>query len=176
MVLPPRMCSCAMSIRMFSITNQACHHVANLIVLLIYLMSHCHHLNTGNIGSARQSRSGSSSILSSCLTAVGYVPVCCCTVHQYCLCKKILSIVCACVLLFFSLNHKIRLNVFTIACVADLFNQLGKATVFSSLDLSHTYHQVKATSQKLLVLCCRVCKNILLYPQICATCLPLSNG
>ena len=41
-----------------------------------------------------------------------------------------------------SLNRQTRLDVFPIPRVADLFDQLGKATVFSSIDLSHAYHQV----------------------------------
>ena len=41
-----------------------------------------------------------------------------------------------------SLNHQTRLDVFPIPRVADLFDQLGKATIFSSIDLSHAYHQV----------------------------------
>ena len=41
-----------------------------------------------------------------------------------------------------SLNHQTRLNVFPMLRIADLFDQLGKATVFSSIDLSHAYHQV----------------------------------
>ena len=40
-----------------------------------------------------------------------------------------------------SLNHQTRLDVFPILRVADLFDWLGKATVFSSIDLSHAYHQ-----------------------------------
>ena len=43
---------------------------------------------------------------------------------------------------YHSLNHQMRLDVFPIPCVADLFDRLGKATVFSSIDLSHAYHQV----------------------------------
>ena len=31
---------------------------------------------------------------------------------------------------------------FPIPCIADLFDRLGKATVFSSIDLSHAYHKV----------------------------------
>ena len=41
-----------------------------------------------------------------------------------------------------SLNHQTRLDVLPIPRVADLFDWLGKATVFSSIDLSHAYHQV----------------------------------
>ena len=41
-----------------------------------------------------------------------------------------------------SLNRQTRLDVFPILRVADLFDRLGKATVFSSIDLSHAYHQV----------------------------------
>ena len=41
-----------------------------------------------------------------------------------------------------SLNHQTKLNVFPIPCIADLFDCLGKATVFSSIDLSNAYHQV----------------------------------
>ena len=43
---------------------------------------------------------------------------------------------------YHSLNHQTRLDVFPIPCVADLFDRLGKATVFSSIELSHAYHQV----------------------------------
>ena len=43
---------------------------------------------------------------------------------------------------YHSLNHQMRLDVFPIPRVADLFDWLGKATVFSSIDLSHAYHQV----------------------------------
>ena len=43
---------------------------------------------------------------------------------------------------YHSLNHQTRLNVFPIPRVADLFDRLGRATVFSSIDLSHAYHQV----------------------------------
>ena len=39
-----------------------------------------------------------------------------------------------------SLNRQTRLDVFPIPRVADLFDRLGKATVFSSIDLSHAYH------------------------------------
>ena len=41
-----------------------------------------------------------------------------------------------------SLNHQTRLDVFPIPRVADLYDRLGKTTVFSSMDLSHAYHQV----------------------------------
>ena len=39
-----------------------------------------------------------------------------------------------------SLNCQTMLDVFPLPRVADLFDQLGKATVFSSIDLSHAYH------------------------------------
>ena len=35
-----------------------------------------------------------------------------------------------------------ELNVFPIPRIANLFDRLGKATVISSIDLSHAYHQV----------------------------------
>ena len=35
-----------------------------------------------------------------------------------------------------------KLDAFPIPHIADLFDHLGKATVFSSIDLSHAYHQV----------------------------------
>ena len=41
-----------------------------------------------------------------------------------------------------SLNRQTRLNVLPIPSVAELFDQLGRATVCSSIDLSHAYHQV----------------------------------
>ena len=43
---------------------------------------------------------------------------------------------------YHSLNRQTRLDVFPIPCVADLFDRLGRATVFSSINLSHAYHQV----------------------------------
>ena len=36
-----------------------------------------------------------------------------------------------------------KLDVFPIPRIADLFDRLGKATVFSLIDLSHAYHQVR---------------------------------
>ena len=39
-----------------------------------------------------------------------------------------------------SLNGQTKLDVFPIPREADLFDHLGKATVFSSIDLSHAYH------------------------------------
>ena len=36
-----------------------------------------------------------------------------------------------------------KLDVFLIPRVADLFDRLGKATVFSSIDLRHAYHWVR---------------------------------
>ena len=39
-----------------------------------------------------------------------------------------------------SLKQQTKLDVFRIPHVADLFDRLGKATVFSSIDLSHAYH------------------------------------
>ena len=44
---------------------------------------------------------------------------------------------------YHSLNRQTQLDVFPIPRVADLFDWLGKATVFSSIDLSHAYHQVR---------------------------------
>ena len=41
---------------------------------------------------------------------------------------------------YHSLNRQTKLDVFPIPRVADLFDRLGKATVFSSIDLSHAYH------------------------------------
>ena len=39
-----------------------------------------------------------------------------------------------------SLKWQTKLDVFPIPRVADMFDRLGKATVFSSIDLSHAYH------------------------------------
>ena len=36
-----------------------------------------------------------------------------------------------------------KLNVFPIPRIADLFDRLGKATAFSFIKLSHAYHQVR---------------------------------
>ena len=43
---------------------------------------------------------------------------------------------------YHSLNHLTKLSIFPIPHIADLFDYLGKATVFSSINLSHAYHQV----------------------------------
>ena len=43
---------------------------------------------------------------------------------------------------YHSLNHLTKLDVFPIPRIADLFDHLGKATVFSSINLSHAYHQI----------------------------------
>ena len=42
-----------------------------------------------------------------------------------------------------SLNREMQLDVFPIPRITDLFDRLGKATVFSSINLSHAYHQVR---------------------------------
>ena len=44
---------------------------------------------------------------------------------------------------YHSLNRQTKLDVLSIMQIADLFDRLGKATVFSSIDLSHAYHQVR---------------------------------
>ena len=41
---------------------------------------------------------------------------------------------------YHSLYQQTKLDMFLIPRVADLFDRLGKATVFSSIDLSHAYH------------------------------------
>ena len=138
MVYRPSMRSCATSIRMFSVMNQACLHVDNWTMQLIWLTSQCRHLNTGSIDSARWSKLRSSSRLSSCLTALGYIPVYHHMTHRSCLYEK-MGDLCICIN-YHSLNHQTRLDVFPIPCVANLFNQLCKAIVFSSINLSHAYH------------------------------------
>ena len=49
------------------------------------------------------------------------------------------DVLCMCIG-YCSLKQQTRLDLFPIPCVADLFDQLDKATVFSSIDLSHDYH------------------------------------
>ena len=41
---------------------------------------------------------------------------------------------------FCSLNRQIRLDMFPIPCIHDLLDRLGKACVFSAIDLSSVYH------------------------------------
>ena len=43
---------------------------------------------------------------------------------------------------FRSLNKQLRLDTFPIPRICDLFNKLGKARMFSAIDLSSAYHQV----------------------------------
>ena len=44
---------------------------------------------------------------------------------------------------FRSLNRQTRLDMFPIPCIHDLLDKLGKARVFSAVDLSSAYHQVR---------------------------------
>ena len=41
---------------------------------------------------------------------------------------------------YHSLNQQTKLDVFPIPRVANLFDRVGKATVFSFIDLSYAYH------------------------------------
>ena len=43
---------------------------------------------------------------------------------------------------YYSLNWQKKLDVFLIPQVADLFDHLGKAIEFNSIDLIHVYHWV----------------------------------
>ena len=43
---------------------------------------------------------------------------------------------------FCSLNKQTRLNMFPILCIHNLLDKLGKARIFSAIDLSSAYHQV----------------------------------
>ena len=56
-------------------------------------------------------------------------------------CKKTGEL-CMCVD-FCSLNKQMRLDMFPIPCIHDLLDKLGKARVFSAIDLSSAYHQVR---------------------------------
>ena len=40
---------------------------------------------------------------------------------------------------FQALNSNIQLEIFYLPCISDLFDQLGRVTVFSSIDLAYTY-------------------------------------
>ena len=44
---------------------------------------------------------------------------------------------------FRSLNKQMRLDMFPIPCIHKLFDKLGKARIFSTIDLSSAYHQVR---------------------------------
>ena len=44
---------------------------------------------------------------------------------------------------FRSLNKQTRLDMFPIPRIYDLLNKLGKARIFSAVDLSSAYHQVR---------------------------------
>ena len=54
---------------------------------------------------------------------------------------KMTSELCMCVD-FHSLNKQMRLDMFPIPHIHDLLNKLGKARIFSAVDLSSAYHQV----------------------------------
>ena len=41
---------------------------------------------------------------------------------------------------FCSLNHQTRLDMFPMPCIHDLLDKLGKARVFSAVDLLSAYH------------------------------------
>ena len=43
---------------------------------------------------------------------------------------------------FRSLNNQMHLDIFPIPHIHDLLNKLGKAHIFSAVDLSSAYHQV----------------------------------
>ena len=40
---------------------------------------------------------------------------------------------------FQALNSNKKLDIFLLPCISDLLDRLGHATVFSSIDLAHTY-------------------------------------
>ena len=40
---------------------------------------------------------------------------------------------------FQALNSNMQLDIFPLLCISDLLNWLGRANVFSSIDLAHTY-------------------------------------
>ena len=44
---------------------------------------------------------------------------------------------------FCGLNHQIRLDMFPIPCIHDLLDKPGKAHVFSAVNLSSAYHEVR---------------------------------
>ena len=44
---------------------------------------------------------------------------------------------------FHSLNMQMHLDMFPIPCIHDIFDKLGKAQIFSTVDLSSAYHQVR---------------------------------
>ena len=44
---------------------------------------------------------------------------------------------------FRSLNKQTHLDMFPIPCIHDLLDKLGKARIFSAIDLSSAYHQVR---------------------------------
>ena len=44
---------------------------------------------------------------------------------------------------FCSLNKQTRLDMFAIPCMHDLLDKLGKAQIFSAVDLSSAYYQVR---------------------------------
>ena len=64
------------------------------------------------------------------------------SVSPYCapilfVCKKTGEL-CMCVD-FLALNSNTQLDIFPLPCTSDLLDRLGHATVFSSIDLAHTY-------------------------------------
>ena len=166
MVYRPSMHSCATSIRIFSVTNQACLHVDNWIMQLIWLMSHCRRLNTSSTDSARWSRLRWSSKTSSCLTTVGYIPVCHCMGHQSCLYeKRLVNYVCALTIIAWTARlgsmcsqYRVLLTCST-GCVRQLYSALSTLVMHT---MRFTYASV--TSLKLPFSHRRVCMSILSFP------------
>ena len=48
---------------------------------------------------------------------------------------------------FRALNANMQLDIFCLPCISDLLNWLGRATVFLSINLAHTYQQVYIAKQ-----------------------------
>ena len=177
-VCRPGMRSCAMSSRMYSVMNQACLHIDNWIMQLIWLMSHCRCLNTGSTNSARWSRLRWSSKSSSCLTVVGYVPVCHRMVHQYCSYeKRLVNYVCALIIIVSTIRWGSMYFPYCVllTCSTGWVRQLYSTP--STLAM-HTirFAYTRATSLKLPFSHCRGCRSILSSPLGYAMCLPPSTA
>ena len=135
-------------------------------MLLICLTSYCHRLKTGNTNSAKWSRLRWSSKSSSCLTMVGYIPVCHRMVHQSCPYEKGL-VNYACVLIIIASTVRWR-SIYSpyhalLTCWTSWVRQKYSAPSTLAM-LTTRFAYTRTTSQKLPLSHHMVCTNILSFP------------
>ena len=141
---------------------------------LIWLTSHCRCLNTGSTNSARRSRLRWSSKSSSCLTAVGYVPVCHRMAHPSCLYEKRLgNYACVLIITVSTVKQGSMCSPYCVllTCLIGWVRQQSSAlSTLAMLTIRFTYASIM--SQKLSFSHHRVCTNTLSFPLGYATRLP----